>query len=343
MKPCVVEATSGALGLPAGWLIATMQWPWVPFSPLNTENLAMRFATMIFLVLTLAARAGVAQVGGNVGYGQVGGRARAEQMERAKRQLTREEMPATDTAMFIDASVLMNVKADEFVATFGIAVQGDTVEACQEKMNATIAAFTEALRPLGIGPAVIFVDFTAQTRVYDFKIEGSLAREQIAGFELKKTVAVRYREKALIDRLVVAASKAKVYDLVKVDYIVTDLAPIQERLAEAAAAVIKAKAARHERLLGIKHHAPPQVYAERSSAYFPTEMYDSYTASEAEAVSGGPDRSRTTVQSLRKSRTFYYNPLDADGFDRVIDPVVLEPVVQFTLYLKLRYELEKGR
>ncbi len=45
----------------------------------------------------------------------------------------------------------------------------------------------------------------------------------------------------------------------------------------------------------------------------------------------------------RKSRTFYYNPLSADGFDRVIDPVVLEPVVQFTLYLKLRYELEKGR
>ncbi len=302
----------------------------------------MRLLTMTLLILTLAARAGVAQVGGNVGYGQAGGRARAEQNERAKRQLTREEMPPTDTAMFLDASVLMNVKADEFVATFGVAVEAETVEVCQEKMNAAIAAFTEALKPLGIGPEALFVDFTAQTKVYDYKVEGSLAREQLAGFELKKTVAVRYRDKALIDRLVVAASRAKVYDLVKVDYVVTDLAPIQERLAEAAAAVIKAKAARHERLLGIKHHAPPQVYAERTSAYFPTEMYDSYTAGESQAVSGGPDRARTTVQSLRKSRTFYYNPLSADGFDRVIDPVVLEPVVQFTLYLKLRYELETG-
>ena len=186
----------------------------------------------------------------------------------------------------------------------------------------------------------LFVDFTAQTKVYDYKVEGSLAREHFAGFELKKTVAVRYRDKALIDRLVVAASHAKVYDLIKVDYIVTNLSPIQERLAEEASAVIKAKAARHERLLGIKHHAPPQVYAERSSTYFPTEMYDSYTASESEAISGEPDRSRTTVQSLRKSRTFYFNSLTADGFDRVINPVVLEPVVQFTLYLKLRYELE---
>jgi len=303
----------------------------------------MRLAKMTLLILTLAARVGVAQVGGNVGYGQAAGRARAEQNERAKRQLTREEMPPTETAMFIDASVLMNVKADEFVATFGVVAEAETVAACQEKMNATIAAFTEALKPLGIGLEAILVDFTAETKVYDYKVEGSLAREHLAGFELKKTVAVRYRDKALIDRLVVAASKAQIHDLVKVDYVVTDLAPIQERLAEAAAAVIKAKAARHERLFGIKHHAPPQVYAERSSAYFPTEMYDSYTASESEAVSGGPDRARTTVQSLRKSRTFYYHPLNADGFDRVIDPVVLEPVVQFTLYLKLRYELEKGR
>jgi hypothetical protein len=286
----------------------------------------MRLATTTLLILTLAARAGVAQVGGNVGYGQAGGRARAEQNERAKRQLTREEMPPTDTSMFVDANVLMNVKGDEFVATFGVAVEAETVEACQEKMNATIAAFTEALKPPGIGPEALFVDFTAQTRVYDYKVEGSLAREHLAGFELKKTVAVRYRDKALIDRLVVvAASRAKVYDLVKVDYVVTDLASIQERL------------------LGIKLRTVPQVYAERSSAYFPTEMYDSYTAGESEAVSGGPDRARTTVQSLRKSRTFYYNPLSADGFDRVINPVVLEPVVQFTLYLKLRYEIETRR
>jgi hypothetical protein len=157
----------------------------------------MRLATMILLILTLAARAGVAQVGGNVGYGQAGGRARAEQNERAKRQLTREGMPPTDIAMFIDASVLMNVKADEFVATFGFAVEAETVDACQEKMNATITAFTEALTPLGIGPEALFVDFTVQTKVYDYKVEGSLAREHLAGFELKKTVAVRYRDKAI--------------------------------------------------------------------------------------------------------------------------------------------------
>src|SRR4051794_36953592 len=107
--------------------------------------------TLLTFILILAARAGVAQVGGNVGYGQAGGRARADQNERAKRQVTRDDMPPTDTAMFLDASVLANVKADEFVATFGLAEEAETVEVCQAKMDATVAALTEALRPLGIG------------------------------------------------------------------------------------------------------------------------------------------------------------------------------------------------
>ena len=74
--------------------------------------------------------------------------------------------------MFVDASVLMNVKADEYVATFGVAEEAETVEACQAKMDATIAAFTEALKPLGVGPEDLFVDFAAQTKVYGYKVRG---------------------------------------------------------------------------------------------------------------------------------------------------------------------------
>jgi hypothetical protein len=51
------------------------------------------------------------------------------------------------------------------------------------------------------------------------------------------------------------------------------------------------------------------------------------------------DRQKYAVQSARKSRTFFFNALDADGFDQVINPVVIEPVVQFTLFLKVKYEI----
>ena len=37
-----------------------------------------------------------------------------------------------------------------------------------------------------------------------------------------------------------------------------------------------------------------------------------------------------------KARRYFYNGMSADGFDSVINPIVTEPVVQFTLYLKLK-------
>ena len=43
---------------------------------------------------------------------------------------------------------------------------------------------------------------------------------------------------------------------------------------------------------------------------------------------------------MRKGRTFFFNGLDGNGFDSVINPVGIEPMVQVTLYLKLKYEVE---
>jgi hypothetical protein len=145
----------------------------------------------------------------------------------------------------------------------------------------------------------------------------------------------------MLDRLTVLASQSKIYDLIKVDYVVRDTAAVQARLMDEASKVVEQKAARYQRLVGFKIRPPAQVYAERPSIYYPTEMYDSYTAYESEEVNEYSDRQRYTVQRARKSRTFFFNPLDADGFDTVINPVVIEPVVQFTLYLKVRFEMEQ--
>ena len=110
---------------------------------------------------------------------------------------------------------------------------------------------------------------------------------------------------------------------------------------EEAARVIKEKSAALREAARDQAPAPgPGLSPSGPSIYYPTRMYDSYTAFEAEEISGVADRQKYTVQSARKSRTFYFNGLDGDGFDAVINPVVLEPVVQFTLYLKVKYEVE---
>ncbi|MDT7780015.1 MAG: hypothetical protein QOC99_2527 [Acidobacteriota bacterium] len=299
--------------------------------------------TLILILFTLAlAGPCLAQASGNVGYSQAGsGKARAEALERAKRVPVQGEQPPSQTTMFVDAAVLLNVKADEFVAVFGLLQECVTVAECNQKMDATVAEFTAGLRQLGVSASDVYVDFASQNKIYAFQLAGDVAKERLAGFELKKNVAVHYRDRDLLDKLNILAARSKIYDLIKVDYIVRDTGPVQNRLMEEASKVVEQKVARYQRLLGIKLKGPAQVYTEKPSIYYPTEMYDSYTAFESEDVDADYDRQKYTIQHTRKSRTFFFNPLDADGFDTVVNPIVIEPVVQFTLYLKVKYEIEQ--
>lgn len=283
-----------------------------------------------------------AQASGNIGYSQGGGNARAAQEEISKRTMTQEEIPPTSTSMFLETSALMNIKADEYVAVFGITQEGSTLAECAQKMDITIQKFTDALKALGIGGNDVFVDFVAQNKIYGYEVTGDIAKEKLTGFELKKNVAVHYRDYSLLDKLVLAASRAQIFDLIKVDYIVRNIEPVQNRLMEEAARIIKQKAARYERLFGIKLTQPVQVYAAKPSIYYPSEVYDSYTAYESEDVDANVYRQKYLIQGARKSRTFFFNGLNAKGFDVVVNPVVIEPVVQFTLYLKMRYETQPG-
>ncbi len=306
----------------------------------------MKIAPCLSLaVIVMLPEIGSAQVGGNVSYAQGNSpaRARAEHVERNKRILSPLEIPPTNTSTFIEANILMNVKADEYVAVFSIAREGETVEDAARKMDATVKAFIDALKPLGIDPADPDLDFIAQNKIYGFDIDGNLAKEKLAGFEIKKNISISYGDKSDLDRLVAAAARSEVFDLVKVDYFVKDLGRVHDRLAIEAARILKKKKARYEDLLDLKLSAPTQVYADRVAVHYPTRLYDTYTAQESEQVNGGVDRQRFRVQSVRKPATFYFNGLDADGFDEVINPVVIEPVIQFTLYQKVRYEVEPAK
>jgi uncharacterized protein YggE len=283
----------------------------------------------------------LAQASGNVGYSQNGGKGRAVQHERSKRTLTKEEMPPSATSTFVEANVLMNVRADEYVVVFSILQGGETVAQCGQKMDATVKQFSDELKTLGIAEDARFVDFIAQNKIYGFEVTGEIAREKLVGFELKKNISIHYKDALLLDKIVLAASHSQVFDLIKVDYIVADLDRIQDRLMEEATRIIKRKTSRYEKLLEIKLQPPAQVFAEKSAVHYPTDMYDSYTAFETEHVNIPANRDRLTTQTVRKGRTFYFNGLDADGFDAVINPVMIEPVVQFTLYLKVKYEVKQ--
>jgi len=297
--------------------------------------------TLLCFILTVFPALVSAQFGGGVVYLNSASKARAKQSEAGRRVLSKDDLPPSTTSTFVEASVLMNVKADEYVAVFALSKEGVTVAECNTAMSETAAALTNALKSLGITEPDLFLDFIAQTKRCGFEIEGNIAKEKLVGFELKKNLSIRFTNSALLEKLLVATAELGVHDLIKVDYIVNDMGQVQQRLMEAASEVIKQKAARYEKLLDVKLLPPGQIYAERSGVHYPSDMYDSYTAAEAEQLSMPPDGGKYTIQQARKSQTFFYNGLDADGFDRVTNPVIIEPVVQCTLYLKVKYEVEQ--
>lgn len=284
-----------------------------------------------------------AQVGGNQVYAETGGKQRARQREQALHAFSKYVVPTSPTTMFVEANVLLNIPADHYVAVFGLSYEGETLAACSEKMDAGAKALADALAKAGIKQKPNF-DFIAQNRIYGYQQQGGdVLQEKLVGYEFKKTAAIAYDDPALLDRLTLAAAEAQIFDLIKVDYVLDDIAKVQDQLMEAAVQVIKRKAARQEKLLDVRLRKPAQVYAEKFGTHFPAQLYDSYRAHESERVDGGYDLRRHQVRSIRKSQTFYFNGLDSDGFDAVIHPIIDKPVVQCTLFLKLNYEIEQEK
>lgn len=276
-------------------------------------------------------------------YAQLGGGSSAYREQRQTglnearaNELAKRKIAPDDPGNYLDAAVLMNVEADEYIAIFGVNEEGTTLDQARFNMERAIAAFVDGLKQLKIAPSDYFVDFVSQNRIYGFdSSDKSLVKEVVVGFEVKKNISIRYKDKSLLNALTAAASKARIFDLVKVDYIVKDLTAIRAKLMEEASPIIKQKAEEQERLLGMKIGRFTVVYPGQVSTYFPTDMYESYVAQESEEVIGY--RENVNIQRARKPKTFFYNGLNAKDFDAVINPVTVEPTVQFTLYVRVKY------
>jgi uncharacterized protein YggE len=259
----------------------------------------------------------------------------------------RKPQPTTGIAyvggdLVIDAYVLLNAAPEEFVAVFGAAQVAPTAVESNQKVNAQIEKFLNAAEKLGVKQTDTFVDFITQNRVYSFSppMDGAI-RETLSGFETKKTVAVRYKERVLLEKLLATAAQASIFDLIKVDYVINDMSKIRSRLFDEAVRVVKQKEENYTRSLGmvIKRSALLQETYDR---YYPSELYQSYTAFESGAVDPyyGSTPSARVIRE-RKSSTLYLEPLDRTLFDAALNTTSIEPMVQCTLYMKISYSVAK--
>jgi uncharacterized protein YggE len=284
----------------------------------------------MFAVVTASGQEAGNRIYGNTGYYQ----------QKRNSQVNTGMLGNQNEGYSIEASVLTNLKPDAFVVVFGINDEGSNAATSNEKVNSKITNLTQRLKSLGIDSNDVFIDFITQNRVYDFTVAGTQATENFTGFETKKTVAIRYKNRELFERIVSAAVDSKIFDLIKVDYIVSDFDAVRANLFDAAARVLKSKEQKYSNALGITLGAVG-LSIEKYDVTYPAEAYQRYQAFETGDASVNNEQGVSSRVVKRKSFTFFYEPFKAGSFDTVLAHSGLEPMVQFSVYLRMQYQVRR--
>lgn len=243
----------------------------------------------------------------------------------------------------IEAKVLHHAIADRYIAVFGLAQEEKTAEEANAIINRRIENFRQQLYGMGIPEQDIFVDLITQTRVYDFKMTGpNTAEERVEGIELKKNVHVTFPQMRMLEDMMLAAAREEIYDIVKVDYVVENVDEIYGQMQTQALQVIQEKKELYMVLEEKKYAGNPLIVQFQKGVVQPIHAYRNYTAHETNAVNFQPGRKSKTdfvKLSARRMTTHYFEPLAEEQFDRVTNAYGVEPTVQLTLTLQVRYEV----
>ena len=229
---------------------------------------------------------------------------------------------------FLEATVLMNVRADEYVASFGVQGDGKTSLESEQAVDSKIDALKSKLA--GVGITETFTDFINQAPYFEYDASGKTATEKLKGYKTAKNLLIRYKNRNDLRQITNLANAAGIYDLIKIDFVVNDSSGIKTRMMAEAARIIKSKEQTYS-TLGITLK-PVGVVAEKFRTYSPDELYQDYTAYE----SGSTQGYRRVIQKAKAS-TSYYSGFDGKDFDFVINQSSLEPNVQAVMYLRVKY------
>ena len=293
----------------------------------------MKASTLIPLFTLIITGSLFAQQSGNVVLGK------SYNYSRSSQQLSVDKLYLNDTSFIVQANVLKNVIADNYVATFGVSEAAVNLIEANSKIDKRINDFIAALMKIGITKNDIYVDMTTQTKISDYKVSGSYAEQYITGFEQKKNVIIKFDNIKLLDRMIVVASDYGIYDLAKVDYIVLDINRIYTELFAEAVKITQKKKELYAKATNVKLKPNSLIYGESFYSFYPAELYKSYTpdiSTEYYSYSSFSKR-----KDLRKNTTFFFDKINYSGFDKVINPIVTEPAVEFVLMLQIKFYIDR--
>lgn len=239
-------------------------------------------------------------------------------------------------------NALSNQPADSYNALFSVFQSGKTAKEVNEAMNQRLTAVKSGLAKLGIKPEDIYIDMVNFLPTYAFNSEKKIFSKKTltevpTGFNLQKNIHVRYRTAELLDDIITVAAEEEIYDIIKVDYAVSEPQNVYKELREMTFAYlndIKELYSANDIALDTAR----QHVAESAWVVYPGDRYESYSAHASQKLSK-QEMENALVSKVDKPQLRFYQAIPANDYDLVINPDVLEPAAQFSYSLKVRFTL----
>ena len=231
---------------------------------------------------------------------------------------------------------LSNIKADVYVAIFNVTQVGKSIDEVNDLINTRINMVQKAVEKEE--NVTFFVDMLSFVPMYEYEVEKKIFSKKTyneipKGFELKKNLHIKFSDAAYLDSLVTICAEAEIYDLVKVDYVSNVLGQKKQELKTQALAMLKEKQKSYEDLLDSSFRDFEKDLVDAFKLVYPVEMYESYQAFSRASLH--PKKYANVQVTDKSNSTFYQSVMDKD-FDLVVEPLIVEPVIQLMYEVKIK-------
>jgi len=312
----------------------------MPFQ-LPKDNTMIRTTCCLVLMLFVTVHAS-AQVMGNYGTQQQS--YQNIQYNAQYRALPKAAAILENNQLEITINALSNQKASSYTVIFNLIQTGKTADETNTLFNTRLDGFLNELKNLGIPADAIYVDMVNFLPKYEYDVSKKLFSKKTyteipKGFELQKNVHIRYATPALLDKIVSAAAHQEIYDIIKVDYFVKEPQNVYADLREVSFQYLN-KIKSQYRAIGIQLDSAYLVTAENAWVAYPINRYERYQAFSSERIDTD-EKNNIIVNNVDKPSARFYNAVPANDYDIVINPEILEPAVQFSYNLVVRYTLRE--
>ena len=236
--------------------------------------------------------------------------------------------------MVVSAKGLANIKADAFVAIFSITQTGKTAEEATSLMSQRLSPVLSALKAKNMEA---FADMISFVPMYEFETEKKVFSKRTynevpTGFELKQNLHIKLHEATRLNELITLLANSEIYDLVRMDYYSTQLDTIKKELKEKVKAAFAEKQKLYETTLGEGFASAEKKITDGFSLTSPSELYNTYEAYSSTPI---PNKRAGNIMQASKTVTQYYQPITNRDFDVVLNPIIVEPMIQVVYEMKM--------